>query len=102
MIGITFVRFFATLISSRPGRCANSTAYTVPSGPTTSLQCDTVVPDAAPRYNSLQPGLMKIFSTPATMAAATLERKGFHTRYSTLPSVSVYTEQEAIQTTRNI
>src|SRR5436305_1087542 len=34
---------------------------------------------------------MKILSTPATMAAATLLRNGFHTRYSTLPSVSVST-----------
>ena len=58
MMGITFVRFFAMFTRSRPGRCENSTAYTMPSGPTTSEQCDTVVPMAAPRYSSLVPGLM--------------------------------------------
>jgi len=53
-----FVLLLATLIRSRPERCENSTAYTVPVGPTISLQCDTVVPEAAPKYNSLLPGLI--------------------------------------------
>jgi len=39
-------------------------------------------PEAAPRYSTLAPGLMWMLSTPARMEAASLERKGFHTRYS--------------------
>ena len=89
MIGTTLGRFLAMLIKSRPDRCENSTAYTTPSGPTRSLTCDTVVPDAAPRYSTLLPGPIQMFSTPPTMEAASLERNGFHTRYSTfLPSAS--------------
>ena len=42
-----------------------------------------MVPEAAPRYRTLAPGLMWIFSTPPRMAAASLERNGFQTRYST-------------------
>src|SRR3546814_1074621 len=64
MMGITFVRDLAILMRSRPGRCANSTAYTQPVGPTISDTCDTVVPAEAPRYKTLEPGPMKMLSTP--------------------------------------
>mmetsp|Transcript_16769 Transcript_16769/g.29378 ORF Transcript_16769/g.29378 Transcript_16769/m.29378 type:complete len:231 (-) Transcript_16769:54-746(-) len=87
MIGTTFGRFLAIFTRSRPDRCENSTAYTAPSGPTTSATCDTVVPDAAPRYNTLAPGRMQGFSTPPIIAAAILDRNGFHTRYSTFSLV---------------
>lgn len=105
MMGMMLVLFFATLMRSRPDRWENSTAYTSPSwtggrsqyttpsnalqhltGPTMSETWDTVVPDAAPRYSTLAPGLIWILSTPPTMAAASLLLKGFHTRYSILPS----------------
>ena len=43
----------------------------------------TVVPLAAPRYRTLQPDGMCILSTPPRIAAASLDRKGFHTVYST-------------------
>ena len=49
MIGMMFVRFLATLIRSRPGRCENSTAYTQPVSPIKSETCETEVPLAAPR-----------------------------------------------------
>ena len=133
MMGMMLVRDLATLIKSRPGRWENSTAYTEPVGPTMSDTCDTEVPAAAPRYRTLDPGLIQILSTPPKTAAATgvrnreesskigqmklhklviivlttlqmvridlikvfeesadnllhsrFERKGFHTRYSTL------------------
>ena len=51
-------------------------------GPTMSETCETVVPDAAPRYSTLDPGFMCILSTPPNIAAASLLRNGFHTRYS--------------------
>jgi hypothetical protein len=70
-----------------PLRCENSTAYTAPFGPTMSETCETDVPDAAPKYSTLQPGLICILSTPANMAAANLLRKGFQTRYSTFCGV---------------
>ena len=71
-----------------PHLCENSTAKTVPSGPTTSETCDTLVPEAAPRYNTLAFGLICILDIPCKIAAANLDRKGFHTRYSILPSGS--------------
>ncbi len=49
MMGMTFVRCVAMLMRSRPERCENSTAKTVPSGPTMSATWETEVPDAAPR-----------------------------------------------------
>jgi len=52
------------------------------------------VPAAAPRYSSLVPGLMKMLSKPPRMPAATLERKGFHTRYSVFVPSSPYWERE--------
>ena len=55
-MGTTFILFFATLIRSLPDLCENSTAYTMPSGPTMSATWDTVVPLAAPRYSTLLPG----------------------------------------------
>lgn len=57
-------------------------------GPTMSETWETVVPEAAPRYSTLHPGLMWIWSTPPRMAAASLERKGFQARYSILSSPS--------------
>merc|ERR1719329_1397419 len=88
-MGITFVRDFAMFIRSRPGRCANSTAYTQPIGPTISDTCDTVVPAEAPIYSTFAPGYIQILSTPPKIAAASFDLKGFQTRYSTfvgLPS----------------
>lgn len=49
---------------------------------------DTVVPDAAPRYMTFEPGLMWIWSTPPKMAAASFDRKGFHALYSIFVSPS--------------
>ena len=49
-----------------------------------SETCETVVPEAAPRYRTLLPGFIWILSIPPKMAAASLERNGFHTLYSTL------------------
>lgn len=93
MIGMMLVRFLATLIRSRPDRLENSTAYTSPSGPTTSETCDTVVPEAAPRYNTFEPGGMYMLSIPPRIAAANFDRKGFHTRYSIFsPFVWKYSE----------
>uniref|UniRef100_A0A2M4CA94 Putative secreted protein n=1 Tax=Anopheles marajoara TaxID=58244 RepID=A0A2M4CA94_9DIPT len=89
MMGMMLVRFLATFSRSRPERCENSTAYTSPSGPTTSETCETVVPEAAPRYSTFDPGGIWILSTPPSTAAASFERNGFHTLYSFLsPSVS--------------
>eukprot|EP00597_Dinobryon_sp_UTEXLB2267_P004939 CAMPEP_0170061424 /NCGR_PEP_ID=MMETSP0019_2-20121128/2990_1 /TAXON_ID=98059 /ORGANISM="Dinobryon sp., Strain UTEXLB2267" /LENGTH=232 /DNA_ID=CAMNT_0010267237 /DNA_START=899 /DNA_END=1597 /DNA_ORIENTATION=- len=89
MIGITFVLDLAMLMRSLPGLWENSTAYTQPEGPTMSLTWDTVVPAAAPIYNTLEPGPIWMLSTPPRMAAASLDLKGFQTRYSSfrgLPS----------------
>src|ERR1700735_1665636 len=44
----------------------------------------TLVPEAAPRYNSFAPGWMYTLSIPPRIPAANLERKGFQTRYSIL------------------
>ena len=55
-------------------------------GPTRSDTWLTVVPDAAPRYNTLLPGFMCMLSTPPRIAAANLDRKGFHALYSILVS----------------
>mmetsp|Transcript_6412 Transcript_6412/g.8900 ORF Transcript_6412/g.8900 Transcript_6412/m.8900 type:complete len:207 (-) Transcript_6412:102-722(-) len=77
------------LMRSLPGLWENSTAYTQPEGPTMSLTWDTVVPAAAPIYNTLEPGPIWMLSTPPRMAAASLDLKGFQTRYSSfrgLPS----------------
>lgn len=64
-------------------------AHKLRTGPTRSDTWDTVVPEAAPRYKTFEPGPIQMFSTPPTIAAASLERKGFQTRYSTfLPSAS--------------
>ena len=52
MMGITLVRDLAMLMRSRPGRWANSTAYTTPVGPTMSETCETVVPAEAPKYRT--------------------------------------------------
>ena len=51
-------------------------------GPTMSETCDTVVPDAAPKYRTLLPGSMWIEPTPPRMAAASFDRNGFHALYS--------------------
>ena len=56
MMGTTFMRFLATLMRSLPDLWENSTAYTMPSGPTMSATWETVVPLAAPRYSTLLPG----------------------------------------------
>ena len=53
-------------------------------GPTISETCETVVPDAAPRYKTFEPGGMWILSTPPKIAAANFDLKGFHTLYSVL------------------
>lgn len=68
MIGTMLVLFFAIFTRSLPDLWENSTAYTtpiknnnyikLPSGPTTSDTCETVVPDAAPKYKTFPPGLM--------------------------------------------
>jgi hypothetical protein len=55
-------------------------------GPTTSDTWETVVPEAAPKYKTLAPGLIQMFSIPPTTAAAIFDLKGFQTRYSTFPS----------------
>ena len=65
-----------------PLLCENSTAKTVPSGPTMSETCETLVPDAAPKYRTFKPGLMWMLSTPERMDAASLDRKGFQILYS--------------------
>lgn len=65
-----------------PLRCENSTAKTDPSGPTMSETCETLVPDAAPRYRTFALGLMWMLSMPASMEAASFDRKGFHILYS--------------------
>lgn len=44
--------------------------------------CDTLVPEAAPRYSTLPPGLMWMLSTPASTEAASLDLNGFQTLYS--------------------
>jgi hypothetical protein len=79
------------LTKSRPGRSANSTAYTVPSGPIISETCETEVPEAAPKYKTFEPGLIQISSIPPATAAASFDENGFQTRYSILPSASVST-----------
>ena len=53
-------------------------------GPTISATWLTLVPLAAPRYNTFVPGAMKILSIPPNTPAASLLRNGFHTRYSIL------------------
>lgn len=66
MRGTILVLFLAKFTRSLPDLLENSTAYTmpnvihvnVPSGPTISLTCETVVPDAAPKYSTLALGLM--------------------------------------------
>lgn len=63
-------------------------------GPTMSETWDTVVPEAAPRYMTLAPGLMWIWSTPPKMAAASLERNGFQALYSILVSPSYQDRSE--------
>ena len=57
-------------------------------GPTMSDTWLTVVPEAAPRYSTLLPGLIWMASTPPKMAAANLDRNGFQARYSNLISPS--------------
>lgn len=59
--------------------------------------CDTVVPFAAPRYNTLQPGGMWMLPTPPTIAAANLDRKGFHTRYSIFSVPSCEREKKQVR-----
>jgi hypothetical protein len=63
-------------------------------GPTISETWDTVVPEAAPRYKTLDPGFIQMFSTPPTMAAASLDLKGFHALYSILFSPSCTKKQQ--------
>jgi len=65
-----------------PLLCENSTAKTAPVGPTMSETWETLVPEAAPRYSTLPPGLMWMLSTPAKTDAASFDLKGFHTLYS--------------------
>jgi len=84
-----------------PLLCENSTAKTAPVGPTMSDTWETLVPEAAPRYRTLPPGLMWMLSTPAKTDAASFDLKGFHTLYSvfspsaasTLILFSLYTLQ---------
>ena len=74
MMGTMLGRVLATLMRSRPGLWANSTAYTKPfyllygtrvyTGPTISDTWETVVPDAAPKYSTLLPGSMKMLRIP--------------------------------------
>ncbi|KAE9532299.1 hypothetical protein AGLY_009922 [Aphis glycines] len=79
IIGMIFVLFLATLIKSRPDLCENSTAY-------------TIVPLAAPKYNTFDPGGIWISSIPPNIAAANFDLNGFHTRYSILsPSCIFFT-----------
>ena len=73
MIGITLVRCVAMLMRSLPDRCENSTAKTVPVGPTTSATCETEVPLAAPRYRTFAPGFMYISSRPPNIPAASFD-----------------------------
>ena len=42
------------------------------------------MPAAPPKYKTLLPGVIQILSTPPNIAAASFERKGFHSRYSSL------------------
>ena len=63
----------AALAARSPLLCENSTAYTAPSLPTMSETWDTLVPDAAPRYNTFAPGLMWMLSTPASTEAASFD-----------------------------
>eukprot|EP00816_Leptocylindrus_hargravesii_P011418 CAMPEP_0196805354 /NCGR_PEP_ID=MMETSP1362-20130617/5129_1 /TAXON_ID=163516 /ORGANISM="Leptocylindrus danicus, Strain CCMP1856" /LENGTH=172 /DNA_ID=CAMNT_0042178233 /DNA_START=516 /DNA_END=1034 /DNA_ORIENTATION=- len=49
-----------------------------------SLTWDTLVPAAAPKYSTFEPGFIQMLSTPPKTAAANLDRNGFHTRYSNL------------------
>lgn len=66
---------------------------------------ETLVPEAAPRYSTLPPGLMWMLSTPASTEAASLDLKGFHTLYSvfspspasTLILFSLYTLQSKVK-----
>merc|ERR1719387_333664 len=51
-----------------------------------SETCETVVPEAPPRYSTLLPGLMGMEPMPPTIPAPSFERKGFHTRYSVFSS----------------
>jgi len=55
---MTLVLFLAMLTKSLPDLAENSTAYTIPSGPTMSETWETVVPEAPPKYNTLDPGTM--------------------------------------------
>lgn len=81
---MTFVLCFAMFTKSLPLLCENSTAYTTPSDPTTSATWDTVVPLAAPKYNTFAPGFINISLIPPITAAAIFDRYGFHTLYSIL------------------
>lgn len=65
-----------------PLLCENSTAKTEPSGPTISDTWDTLVPEAAPKYKTFEPGLMWILSTPDKIEAASFDLKGFQILYS--------------------
>ena len=56
IIGDTFGLYLAISIRSLPLLFENSTAYTFPFGPTISETWETVVPEAAPKYNTLAPG----------------------------------------------
>jgi hypothetical protein len=95
MMGITLVLFLAILTRSLPLRWENSTAYTNPvckqmtcsgqlthstnhlpmkhklwwylTGPTISDTWDTVVPEAAPRYNTRVPGAWNKSSMSTTV-----------------------------------
>ena len=41
-----------------------------------------IVPAAPPKYSTLLPAFICIVSTPPRIAAQSLDRNGFHTRYS--------------------
>lgn len=68
-----FVLFLAMFIKSRPTLCENSTAYTIPSAPMMSETWETVVPDAAPKYRTLDPGTMAVWEMPPKTDAAILD-----------------------------
>lgn len=55
------------------------------------IECN--VPDAAPRYNNLHPGVIGTCSSPDRIPAANFDLNGFHTLYSIFsffPSLFTY------------
>ena len=54
-----------------------------------SETCDTVVPEAAPRYKTLLPGFIQMFSTPPRIAAANFDRNGREEFVNVCKSINV-------------